>query len=307
MNKGRLIYLVFVLWGITLGTYALFEIMPGDPAEVILRNQSETVCAEKIETLREEMGLNDPFPVRYGCWLLSVLKGDWGRSWRTGEKVWSAIGNRLWATLELCLAAMGLAFFLSVLSGVVAAFYRERLPDYLVRVVAVFFSSIPSYWLALILLYFFSLKAAILPVSGRGTFSHVLLPSLTLSLSVAMLQGRVLRSVLIQVMGTDYIRFAVAQGLSWRTVFFRHMVKNALPAMITLWGASFGQLMGGAVIVETIFAWPGLGQLTVASVMGRDIPQVQAIVFFLAAVFVFVHQLVDFFHRRLDPKVGKVV
>lgn len=305
MNKGRLVYLLFVLWGITLGTYALFEIMPGDPAEVILRHQNETVTADKVDALREQMGLDAPFWIRYGNWLTSVARGDWGRSWCTGEPVWTALKNRLGATIELALSSLILVIALSIAMGVGAALFQNRIPDQLIRIVAVLFCSMPSYWLALLLIYFLSFKLSVFPVAGRGTWVHVVLPSLTLAISVAMLQGRVLRSTLIQVQSTDYIRFAVAQGLRRSTIFFRHIVRNVLPTMVTLWGASLGQLMGGAVIVESIFAWPGLGRLTVTAVMGRDVPQVQAIVFFLAVVFVAVHQLVDFIHGKLDPKVGK--
>ena len=305
MNKGRLVYLLFVLWGITLGTYALLEIMPGDPAEIILRHQNETVTADNVGALREQMGLDAPFWVRYGNWLASAARGDWGRSWRTGEPVWMALKDRLWATMELALSSLILVIALSIAMGVVAALFQNSIPDQLIRIVAVLFCSMPSYWLALLLIYFFSLKISVFPVAGRGTWAHVVLPSLTLAISVAMLQGRVLRSALIQVLSTDYIRFAVAQGLHRPTIYFHHIMRNVLPTMVTLWGASLGQLMGGAVIVESIFAWPGLGRLTVTAVMGRDVPQVQAIVFFLAVVFVAVHQLVDLLHGKLDPKVGK--
>lgn len=300
----RLLHLVLVLWGITLCTFALFSLTPGDPAEIILMDLHEAPSRQQIEALRLEMGLNDPWGLRYFRWLKMVCMGDWGVSWRSGRPVWEEIASRLPATAELAFAAFVLVLMTSTVCGICAAFWRDRAPDHLIRTVTVILSAMPAYWLGLLLIYFLSLKAHLFPVTGRGGITHLMLPALTLGLAVAVLQGRVLRATLIQIMSMDYIRFAVAKGLDSWEVFTRHMVRNALPPMVTMWGLSLGQLLGGAVIVESIFAWPGLGRLTVEAVMTRDIPLVQAIVLLLAVVFVTVNQLVETLHYRLDPKVG---
>ncbi|RJP38547.1 MAG: ABC transporter permease [Desulfobacteraceae bacterium] len=300
----RLLYLFIVLSGISLGVFALFALAPGDPAEIILRERSEAPDRDQIALLRREMGLDDPWVVQYSRWMKRVCTGQWGESWRSGRPVWTEIAARGPATIELALASFFLVVTGSLFCGIIAAFRQNRIPDRLIQAATVVASAMPSYWLGLMLIYFFSLKMNLLPVTGRGSWPHLVLPAFTLALSVAVLQGRVLRAALIQIMVMDYIRFAVSKGLSPWKIFVRHILRNALAPMATLWGISLGQLLGGAVIVESIFAWPGLGRLTVEAVMGRDIPLVQAIVLLMAMIFVTVNQIVDGLHRQLDPKVG---
>lgn len=299
----HLSYLIFVLWGISLGTFALFSLTPGDPAEIILRNRHEAPDPRQVDALRRDLGLEDPWLVRYGHWLGQVCSGNWGVSWKSGQPVWDEITSRIPATLELAISSFMLVIALSVISGAVAAFKKNRLPDIGIRAATIVFSAMPAYWLGLLLIYFFSMKYPLFPVAGRGTWAHLVLPSSTLAIAVGVLQGRVLRATLIQIMAMDYIRFAVSKGLSFRKIFFSHMTRNALPPMVTMWGVSLGHLLGGTVIVETVFAWPGLGRLTVDAVMARDIPLVQAIVLFSAIVFVIANQLVEIINSRLDPKI----
>ncbi|MCB2225900.1 MAG: ABC transporter permease [Desulfarculaceae bacterium] len=301
---ARPLHLLLVLWLISLGSFALFAMAPGDPAEIILRDRHEAPSQEQIQALRSQMGLDRSWPVRYGLWMGRVLQGDLGRSWRSGETVAMEIARRLPATLELALASLVVVLLLSSLSGSLAALKQGRALDRGIRAWTVLLISLPNYWLGLLLIYFLSLKAHWLPVMGRGGLEHLVLPCLTLGASVAMLQGRVLRATLLQIMGMDYIRFAHAKGLRPSEVFWRHMFKNALPPLVTMWGVSLGQLLGGAMIVETIFAWPGLGQLTVQAVLGRDVPVVQGIILLVAAAFVVINQAVDWINRRLDPRMG---
>ncbi len=304
-TAGRLLYLLLVLWGISLGTFSLLSMIPGDPAEIILRQQVEAPTPQQIQALRRQMGWDAPFVWRYLRWLTTIFKSGWGVSWRTGRPVWQEIGQCLGPTVELALCAFALAVIISTICGVWAAIGRHRLPDHLVRAAAILFSALPPYWLGLLLIYLFSIKAAIFPVSGHGEAGHLVLPAVTLGMTVAMLQARVLRAALIEIMAADYIRFAVAQGLSAREIFFGHILRNALPPMLTVWGVCLGQLMGGAVIVEALFAWPGLGQLTLEAVSSRDIPVIQAIVMLLAMIFVGINQATELIHGRLDPKVGR--
>lgn len=304
-SLARPLHLLLVLAAISLGSFALFAMAPGDPAEIILRDRHEAPSPEQIQALRTQLGLDRPWLVRYGLWLGRVAGGDLGRSWLSGEAVTLEIGRRLPATLELAAASFILVLVLSVVSGGIAALRRGRGADRAVRAATVLFISLPNYWLGLLLIFALALKAHWLPVMGRGDLSHLVLPALTLGLGVAMLQGRVLRAALLQIMSMDYIRFARAKGLGPWSVFWRHMLPNALPPMVTMWGVSLGQLLGGAVIVESIFAWPGLGQLTVQAVLARDVPVVQGVVLLVALVFVAVNQVVDLINRRLDPRMGR--
>ena len=300
----QVLHLVFVLWGISLGTFMLFSLMPGDPAEIILRDRYEAPNPEQVTALRREMGLEAAWTVRYLRWMGDLFSGDWGKSWRTGQPVASEIASRLPATLFLASSAFAMVVGLSIIFGVCGAIFKNRLPDHLLRTLTVILSAMPAYWLGLMLIYGVSFKMGLLPVAGSGGPAHLVLPATTLALAVAVLQGRVLRAAIIEIMSKDFIRFAVAKGLPARTIFIRHMVRNVLPPMVTLWGMSLGQLLGGAVIVESIFAWPGIGQLTVTAVASRDMPLVQILVLLMAALFVGVNLAVTWLHGRLNPKIG---
>ncbi|MFO7911724.1 MAG: ABC transporter permease [Desulfotignum sp.] len=297
-------YMAFVLWGISLGTFALFALAPGDPAEVILQSRHESPNPQQIQALRQELGLNDPWAVRYCSWISAILAGDLGISWQTGRPVSDTILERIPATLELAGAAFLMMVLISCTCGGCAALFRHRLPDHLIQAATIIITAMPAFWLGILLMYSFSLKLSLLPTTGRGTASHLILPALTLAAGVAMLQASVLRTSLVRIMGLDHIRFAAAKGLGKRMIFIRHMLPAALVPMVILWGISLGQLAGGAVIVESVFAWPGIGRLTVDAVLARDIPTAQALILMLSFVFVVVNTLVDAVHRKLDPLVG---
>jgi peptide/nickel transport system permease protein len=301
----RLAYLGAVLLGISVITFGLFALAPGDPAEIILRDRQEAPSAESIAKLRQELGLNDPLPLRYSRWLTKVLQGDLGQSWQTGEAVVDQLLNRLAATLELALATLVFVVLLSTLLGVLGAIFRGRLADRLLRAVSILSLSLPNFWLGLLLIMLFALHWHWLPLMGRGGPAHLIMPVLTLGLAVAAMQGRVLRASLLEVISQDYVRFAYAKGLSSWSVLKRHLMRNALPPVLTMWGISLGHLLGGAVIVETIFSWPGLGKLAVDAVLARDIPLVQGSVLFMALVFVLANQLTDLVHRCLDPRLRR--
>jgi ABC-type dipeptide/oligopeptide/nickel transport system permease component len=299
----RLAYLAAVLLGISLVTFSLFALAPGDPAEIILRDRNEAPSPESITQLREQMGLNDSLPLRYFRWLANALQGDLGRSWRTGEAVTDQLWVRLGATLELALATLAFVVLLSTILGVFGAVFRGRSADRLIRALSILSLSLPNFWLGLLLIMLFALNLHWLPLMGRGGPLHLIMPVLTLGLAVAAMQGRVLRASLLDVTSQDYVRFAYAKGLSTWAVLKRHLLRNALPTVLTMWGISLGHLLGGAVIVETIFSWPGLGKLAVDAVLARDIPLVQGAVLFMALVFVLANQLTDLLHRCLDPRL----
>jgi peptide/nickel transport system permease protein len=297
-------YMAFVLWGISLGTFALFSLAPGDPAEVILQSRLESPDPQQIQALRQELGLDDPWAVRYCSWISSILAGNLGISWQTGRPVSEIILERIPATLELAGAAFLMMVLISCTCGGCAAFFRHRIPDHLIQAATIIITAMPAFWLGILFMYSFSLNLSLLPTTGRGTVSHLILPALTLAAGVAMLQASVLRTSLIRIMALDHIRFAAAKGLGRRMIFIRHMLPAALVPMVILWGISLGQLAGGTVIVESVFAWPGIGRLTVDAVLARDIPTAQALILMLSFVFVVINTLVDAVHRKLDPLVG---
>lgn len=287
----------------SLVAFLLLHLAPGDPAALILGSLSDTASEEQAATLRRLWGLDRPLPVQYLAWLGRAVRLDLGRSLRTGEDVAAMILGRLPATLELAgaaflfLVALGLAF------GMAAAFPRSALWDRLGRVLAVLAVALPNYALGLVLIYAFALSWGLFPVFGRGGVESLVLPTVTLGLSAAAGQGRILRALLLEVLAQDFVRFARAKGLRRRSVLVRHVLRAALPRMLALWGLSFGRLLGGAVIVESVFAWPGLGKLAVEAVIARDIPVVQGILLFMTLVFVLVNAGVDWLHGRLSPRV----
>lgn len=300
----KLFYLAFVLWSISLGTFALFSLAPGDAAQIILNNQNETPARNQILALRKELGLDAPWKIQYFSWLKKILKGDFGQSWHTGRPVVQEIFARFPATLELAGTAFGMVLVMSVLSGTLSAVFRNRFVDRLIQAMTVVLTAMPSFWIGLMLVYVLSLKFRIFPIAGRGTLAHLVLPSATLALGLAFFHGNVLRAILIRTMSMDHIRFAFAKGLGKKKVLVRHILPAALPPMVTMWGICLGQLLGGAVIVESVFAWPGIGRLTVEAVMGRDLPTAQALVLLISFLFVLVNSFSDFAQLYLDPQMG---
>ncbi len=293
------------LWVASLLCFLLLHFAPGDPAALILGAASETPSEEKIADLRRLWGLDRPLPMQYLLWLLRALRLDFGRSFRTGEPVADMILDRLPATLELAGSAWLFLVILSLALGSAAVFPRTALWDRLARLLTVLATAIPNYALGLLLLYAFALSQGWFPVTGRGGLAALVLPTITLGLSAAASQGRILRALLLEVLGQDFVRFALAKGLCRKTIYLRHVLRGALPRMLALWGLSCGRLLGGAVIVESVFAWPGLGKLGVEAVIARDIPVVQGVLLFTALVFVLVNSLVDWIHGRSSPRLSE--
>ncbi len=299
----RILYLLPVMLGVSIITFALINLAPGDPAEIILRADGMEPTAEAVAVLREELGLNDPLYIQYGRWLWGVLHLDLGESFRTGRPVAEELFSRLPATLELTCAALVFMVILAVPAGILSALYRHTLVDHLGRLGALAGASLPGFWLGLVLIYLFSVKLGILPVMGRGGLEHLVLPAVTLGFGMAAVYARVLRAGMLDVLGQDYIKVARAKGLKEKWVIGRHALKNALLPAVTLLGMSFGSLLGGAVIVETIFAWPGVGKFAVESIFNRDYPVIQGYALIMAVVFVLANLLVDISYVFLDPRI----
>ena len=302
---ARLAYLLFVLLGISSLSFALSAMAPGDPAEIILRMRHETPTREQIAELRLEMGLDRPLPLRYLHWLGRAIKGDLGLSWQSGEPVFSELAGRLPATIELALAAFGFILVFSTAAGVFCGMGKNGIMDQTGRILSILAMSVPGYWLGFLLVYFFAMKLGWLPVMGRGDPKHLLLPAITLGLAAAAMQGRVLRASLVEVLGQDHVRFAVAKGLKRRNVLLRHVLRNAMGPVATLWSISLGNLLAGSAIVETVFSWPGLGRLIVSAILSRDVPMLQGAVLVAALAVAGANLAGDLVQKRLNPRLGE--
>lgn len=289
--------------GVSIITFGLINLAPGDPAELILRYGGVEPAKEAVEALREELGLNDPLHIQYGRWLWNMFHLDLGKSFRTGQPVAEEILSRFPATLELAGAALAFMILIALPAGILSALYRHAFIDHLSRIFALFGASLPGFWLGLMLIFFFAVKLELLPVMGRGEPQQLVLPAITLGFGLAAVYARILRAGMLDVLGQDYIRVARAKGLKEEWVIGRHALKNALLPAVTLFGMSFGHLLGGAVVVETIFAWPGVGQFAVESIFNRDYPVIQGYALFMSVIFVLANLLVDLSYVILDPRI----
>lgn len=300
----RLLLVIPTLIGISVISFGLIFLAPGDPALVVLRAQGmQTVSEENLQQVRQQMGLDQPLPVRYVTWLSDVLRFDFGDSVRTGSPVDELLANRLPATIQLAGVSLILALLISLPLGMVTAVKQHSAVDHAGRLFAFMGASMPSFWLALLLIFFFAVKLRWLPALGYGELKHVLLPAIALSLSIAPTYARLLRANMIEVLNEPYVTYARAKGLSEMVIVSRHALRNALIPFVTVFGISVAHLLAGAVVIETIFAWPGLGKLAVDAILARDFPVVQAVVLIAAIFFVMANLIVDLSYRLLDPRI----
>ena len=307
----RLLLLVPLLLAISFLVFSMVHLAPGDPVALMLRQTEQTVGTEEIARLRHELGLDDPLLVQYGRFLWRALHGDLGKSLFTGQDVFETLVQRMPATIILALSSMLVSTVVAVPVGVVSATRQYSLFDHVALAGALLGVSMPSFWLGLMLILLFSLRLGILPSAGMAQLKdglipflrHLILPSVTLGLGMAALITRLTRSSMLEVVRQDYIRTARAKGLAERTVIYKHALKNALIPVVTVMGLQFGGLLGGAVIVETIFGWPGMGRQAVASIMRRDFPMIQGNVLLMCTLFVLVNLLVDISYTFLDPRI----
>jgi peptide/nickel transport system permease protein len=261
------------------------------------------LTTEAIAKMRAEMGLDDPILIQYWRWLTRVLHFDFGNSVRSGQPVNEAIVIRIIPTLQLAAAGLAVALIIGVPLGILAATSHRSWVDHISRLAALAGASMPSFWLGLLLIYYFAVVLDWLPAMGRKSPQHLILPALTLGLGLAPTFARLLRASLLEVLSEDYIRTARAKGVIERNVIFKHALRNALLPLATVFGLTAAHSLGGVVIVETIFAWPGIGQLTVDSILTRDFPAVQALVLLLSVAFVLANLAVDLCYPLLDPRI----
>ncbi|RDD63837.1 nickel ABC transporter permease [Ferruginivarius sediminum] len=295
----RLRHTVFVLFAISLISF-FFIHLSGDPVMLMLPADAS---AEQIEAMRERLGFDDPLHVQYLRFLGGVLTGDLGNSLYYHVPVMELVLDRLPASLELALAAMAVALLVAIPVGVLSAVKRGSLIDFGSMLGALFGLSMPHFWLGIMMMLLFSVTLGWLPTSGRGTLAHLVMPATALGVSLMAMFARLTRSVMLEVLSLDYVRTARAKGLSEALVIGQHAFKNALIPIVTVAGMEFGFLLGGTVVIETVFGWPGLGRLVVEAIFNRDYPLVQASVLVLAMIFVLVNLAVDLIYGCLDPQI----
>jgi len=295
----RLAQSLIVLLGISVVVFVILH-LTGDPTLLLLPPDAS---AEEIAKFRRAMGFDDPLYLQYWRFLRGALRGDFGNSLRHDEPALALVWQRMPATLELTAVALGVALVLAIPAGIVSAVFRNTALDYVSTVLALVGQAMPTFWLGIMLILVFSVGLHLLPSSGRGGAANLVLPAVTLGLFTTARIMRLTRSGMLEVLGQDYVRTARAKGVGERRVVWKHALKNAGIPIVTIVGLELGTLLGGAVITETIFAWPGVGRLSVQAIYNRDYPLVQASVFVLASIFVLVNLVVDVLYTYLDPRI----
>jgi peptide/nickel transport system permease protein len=304
----RLLQTVPVLILFSIVVFTVLRLVPGDPALVMLGLEA---TPEAVAEIREEMGLDQPIVVQYGIWLRDIARGDLGVSWRSKQSVESLILRRFPATLQLTFGAMLIGVAVALPLGVLSGLRPHSLFDSLASGFSLLGLAIPGFWLGLMLLLIVSVRLRWLPPSGyvplvedpTANLKHLILPAITLGVGLAAPLARFVRSGMLDVMGTDYIRTSRAKGLPERLVVVRHALRNGLLSVVTVFGLEFGSLLGGAVITESVFNWPGIGTLLLTAITQRDYAMVQGTVLFISVVFIVVNLIVDVSYGYLDPRI----
>jgi ABC-type dipeptide/oligopeptide/nickel transport system permease component len=296
----RLVMTVFVLFGVATLVFSLIHLIPGDPAQTIL---GETASEADVQELRHRLGLDRPLVEQYGAFLAGAVRGDLGTSLRTGDPVARQIVSRVPATAELAAASMLVAVAVALPLGIAAAVWRGTAIDAGATVLALAGVSIPNFWLGPLLAIVFAIDLGWLPVSGRGTLAHLVLPAISLGGALAAILARMTRATLLEELREPYVLAARGRGASRARAVLRHAFRNSLIPIVTLLGLQFGAVLTGAVITETIFAWPGVGRLLIQSIGFRDYPLVQGCILFIAVIYVAVNLLTDLAYGVLDPRI----
>lgn len=295
---------LLVLVAVSLIVFISIHLAPGDPALIMSPNLGGTVADQEVlATIRKQMGLDRPLYVQYLAFVGNVLQGSFGMSLQAHIPVAKMIGERLPATLELAVLSMLLAVAVAVPLGIAAAWRQGSAADMLGRVFTLVGVSTPPFWVGLMLIILFSVHWQMLPSGGREGWSSYILPTVTLALQQLALISRLVRTHLLEELGKDYVRTARAKGVTQRRVVYAHALRNSLIPVVTVVGLQFGALLGGAVITESVFGWPGLGRLLLDSVLNRDYPVVQATVFIFSAMFVVLNLAVDLCYLKLNPRI----
>ena len=295
----RLLRAVIVLWGVTLISFGVL-FLKGDPSDAMA---GADWSRQDRENFRQAMGFDRPWHIQYLDFLSKAVRGDFGNSLSQHQPTFQLVMSRMPATLELAGAALLVAIGIGLPLGILSATQRNGLGDHLAMGLALLAQAMPVFWLGILLILIFGITIPILPVAGRGGIENLILPAVALGAHSLARNARLVRSSLLEVLGQDYVRTARAKGLAERAVVLRHGLRNALIPVVTLIALDLGFLLGGSVITETIFAWPGVGRLIVAAIHARDVPLVQTAVTVLAIIFVLLNLAVDLIYTRLDPRI----
>jgi ABC-type dipeptide/oligopeptide/nickel transport system permease component len=296
----RVVLALPVLLGVSVVVFVAIRLIPGDPAQLMA---GQAATQEVVQQIRQSLGLDQPVPVQYLYFLRNVVRGDLGRSLFNGAPVVEELAQRFPRTVRLALASMAVASLIGIPAGILAATRRSTWVDTAVMLVALAGVSVPVFWLGLNLILLFSVRLQWFPSFGYETWRHLVLPSLTLGAASAAIVARMTRSAMLEVLGQDYVRTARAKGLAERVVVNRHALRNALIPVVTVLGLQLGTLLSGAVLTETVFAWPGIGRLLVEAVLARDYPIIQGATLLIAATFVVLNVAVDVLYGLLDPRI----
>jgi peptide/nickel transport system permease protein len=296
----RILVTLPVVFGVVTLTFFLIHFVPGDPIDVMMGEQASAIDKD---ALRKELGLDQPLLTQYKNYLVNLVHLDLGKSFLNKRPVAKEIAVRIPATVELAVGAIFLALVIGIPLGVLAAINQYKLPDHAVSILGLLGMSLPSFWTGPMMILVFSIYLDLLPVSGRGNVTHVVLPAVCLGLSLSAILMRMTRASMLEVIKEDYIRTAVSKGVSKTTLYFKHALRNALMPVITIVGLQFGTLLTGTVITETIFDWPGIGSLFFEAIQQRNYPVVQGCVLFISLTYVFVNLLTDLAYALANPKV----
>jgi peptide/nickel transport system permease protein len=296
----RLLLTIPVLLGVATLVFSLIHFIPGDPAQAML---GEGAAPEDVAQLRERLGLDRPLLVQYGSFLKGLTRGDLGVSLRNDQPVLHQILERMPATAELAFASMAVAVLIALPLGIIAAVWRGTAVDYGAMTLSLVGISVPNFWLGPLLAIVFAVELGWLPVGGRGTLAHLVLPAATLGAALAAILARMTRASLLEELGEPYVLAARAKGVSRTRAVLHHALRNSLIPIVTILGLQFGVVLTGAVITETIFAWPGIGRLLIQSISFRDYPTVQGCVLLIAVTYVAVNLITDLTYGFLDPRI----
>ncbi|MDN5335222.1 MAG: peptide/nickel transport system permease protein [Synergistales bacterium] len=298
----RLLYTVPVIWGVITVVFILMAVVPGDPARIMMGQRGDP---QTLERIREDLGLDLPLHQQYFRFMKEIAKGDLGTSYRTNQKVTEALVERFPATFKLAFWAMVFASVIGVSAGILSAVKQYSIFDYSAMFIAIAGVSAPVFWVGLILLFIFAYTWNIVPGTGygEGQLIYLILPVVTLGVRPAALIARLTRSCMLEVLNQDYIRTARAKGLPEKKVIVKHAFKNALIPVVTIIGTQLSALLSGAVLTETIFAWPGIGRLAVEALVARDFPMIRGTVIFMALIFLVANLIVDLSYGFIDPRV----
>ncbi|MBC8263768.1 MAG: ABC transporter permease [Anaerolineales bacterium] len=308
----RLLQAIPTLWAVSMVMFGIIHLAPGGP--MAMYAMSPNVDQAELDRIEERLGLNDPLPVQYVRWLKGMLVGDWGLSYKFGRQVTAVLGDRIWPSIQLVSASLIIALVFSVPLGVFSALYRNRFVQYIANAGAMLGVSVPTFWLGLVILLYFSVRIRIIPSGGMMTIGlegfslwdrlyHLLPPAAVLATMHLAGWSRYVRSSMLEVMDQDYIQTARSKGLAERVVIYRHALKNALLPLVTLVGLQGGRLIGGAMITEVVFAWPGMGRLLAESLSGRDYPVLMASFMMMSVLVVFGNLLADVCYGVIDPRI----